>query len=416
MARATVMVVVLFSLLAADAEAITRQRAVNIAAKTLRPLIDPDTTRLFSLKRPLRAKQSVQIYKGLARQAVRRKPLGRPTWIFWLDQAYGAYFEHPSVLLLIDDRTGRVRLRKRLSWYPLIDGRRPPFLRARPRLWTSRHSPHAAQAPPYVIGPEDLKRDCLIAIGDRGEDATPEDPVPDQTFRGSLEAIEGFADRVGLRRFDSPASAPGLDRTVENAIRRGCFDVFIYLAGHGTAPRGTYAVAGGEKRSAGGPARVNIGSRVVGLNSDQPVKFTKYIRPTDLEKIVTRWQGTADFKIKIDSCFSGRFDEALADKQNVRVLELSSKADEVSYGYAGGKYTAVDEQGNKTEVQNDAKTPGVSEFMDRNIFGLEEWARSPLADATGRDLAKGIALSFHLGEHRDFGAKRGWTHPILVTH
>lgn len=421
MARATAVVVVLLAALTTappTAQAVSRKQAKRIALTTLRPLIDPQTVRLYGLRRPLSARQSVQVFTG-RRQRLRRRPLGRAAWIYWLDLAHGAHFEHPSVLLLIDDRTGRVRMRRKLAWYPLIDGRRPPFLQARARAWTSATREPAtapAQGTGYAIRPEHLAKDCLIAIGDRGDPATPEDPIPDTAFVGDLEAMEGFADKIGLRRFSSQASARGLERTVERAVADGCSDVFIFLAGHGTPGRGVYHAGGKPERTRGGPAGVKVATRKIGRRPEsRQVLDNEYIRPTDLERIVDAQRGKADFKIKIMSCFAGRFFFALSEKPNVRVLELSSQADEASYGYMGKSQTVRDDQGRETLVENDTPTRGVSEFVDRNLFGLEAWASSPQEAAyTNFDLPAGIALSFELGAHRDFSAKIGWTHPILV--
>ena len=39
--------------------------------------------------------------------------------MYWLDQAHGAHFEHPSTLLLVNARSGRTQRRK-MMWLPLI--------------------------------------------------------------------------------------------------------------------------------------------------------------------------------------------------------------------------------------------------------------------------------------------------------
>src|SRR5205823_1883992 len=61
------------------------------------------------------------------------------TWLFWEDDAPSALFAHPSRLLLVSDRSRAVRA-VRLAWWPLINGRPPPFLR-----------PHGSIASHYVV-------------------------------------------------------------------------------------------------------------------------------------------------------------------------------------------------------------------------------------------------------------------------
>ena len=59
-----------------------------------------------------------------------RRGIGHRAWLFWEDLDPYAEFSHPSVLLLLDARRGRVLLRRSLSWEPLVDGRLPAFLRS----------------------------------------------------------------------------------------------------------------------------------------------------------------------------------------------------------------------------------------------------------------------------------------------
>ena len=126
----------------------------------------------------LPASDSVDVFRALRHQSLNRHRLGRRTWLFWEDLAPGAMFSHTSVMLLVDDASGRV-LRRRLEWWPLINGRPPPFLmgskpasrryvvfssvKARARAAAAPASARTAQA--LQISPQNLAHDCLITVG-----------------------------------------------------------------------------------------------------------------------------------------------------------------------------------------------------------------------------------------------------------
>ncbi len=54
--------------------------------------------------------------------------IGRRVWLFWADLYPYALFAHPSLLVLIDPRTGQVLSRNVLAWELLINGKLAPFL------------------------------------------------------------------------------------------------------------------------------------------------------------------------------------------------------------------------------------------------------------------------------------------------
>jgi hypothetical protein len=412
------------------ASALTRAQADRIAIRALKPQREAGMVRVFGLRRPLGPRRRVDILRRTTTRLTRR-PLGRRTWLYWEDLVFRARFEHPSVMLLIDDRTGRVRSRRRLDWYPLVDGRAPGFVRDYghdrylvwgPRSGTSLRGATTSQGPPpYVITPQDLAQDCLVTIGDRGHPRQPGDTTGLTAEPGSsrdLNAMEDFADRVRLRRRSAPSSAKGLRDTVADVVNNdGCRDVFIFLTGHGVAPRGVVNHLGQQKFHPGGPAGVIVQRSVTTDSRGEPIRVrSRTITPNNLEKIVDEHRTKATFKIKVEACYSGRFFFALSDKPNVKVLELSSAANEASYMRLPDPIHVYDDQQRQTRIPNPTNpiNPGLSEFVHRNIRGLERWARNPFeVAASNRQLARGIARSFTLGAIFDAAARNGLTHPIL---
>src|SRR3954471_12098734 len=104
-------------LTAAPAHAITRTQATAAGLRALAPKRLGANVVVFGLPRALGARSSVIEAAGRRREPA-LKPRGRRAWLFWADQDYNAFFEHPSRLVLIDDRSGRVIARRSLTWYP----------------------------------------------------------------------------------------------------------------------------------------------------------------------------------------------------------------------------------------------------------------------------------------------------------
>jgi hypothetical protein len=428
----------------AAAEAISRSEANRVALRALKPQNVRGPTVVFGLPRPLAESARVGTLRGKQARLSRRE-LGRRAWLFWLDTG-AAVFQHPSTLLLVDDGTGRVLRRQRLTWLPLVNGRRPAFLRSA-RAYASRKyqiysdisgragsARTAARLPlfgmglaqPIAVTPLQLADSCLVTIGDR---ASPDLKRSERTkyrkvldrgdtrIRKDLTAMEGLADALKLRRYQAMTTNDLADE-VRGAINRGCRDVFLFVAGHGTPTEGPGA----------GPPSVVVEQRVLqtaGRSRDE-VEQIDLLTPEDIAKIMREHHGSADFKVKIMSCFAGRFREAIeeagkyenpdgSEGTNLRVLELSSAANEPSFFDLPG-VTARLQSGEILEIRDDQPNPnGVSEFTNRDIQGLIAWATDPgmVAEDDG-DLGKGIARSHKLGERFDFAHRVGLTNSILV--
>ena len=166
--------------------------------------------------------------------------IGKRAWLYWQDLAPHAGFEHDSVMLIIDARTGRVLRRKKLRYYPIVNGKRPAYLRS-PRAYAKSKfrvfekltpgvpialrdpaslqplsSPGAlsqvnaeprrlAADPPLELSPhipdEAFDHDCVLLVGD----------VLDPAFMGDFEAIKAFFEQLGVRvRTHEPSRAGSL--------------------------------------------------------------------------------------------------------------------------------------------------------------------------------------------------------------
>jgi hypothetical protein len=84
---------------------------VEVVQLTRWPIRQPGAAVLFGLSRPLGPAETVVEAGGTRphQHRIKRslKALGRRAWVFSEDLDYGAELNHPTRLLLVDDRTGR---------------------------------------------------------------------------------------------------------------------------------------------------------------------------------------------------------------------------------------------------------------------------------------------------------------------
>jgi hypothetical protein len=396
------------------ADAITHARAKQIALRVLQPARQKGRVVVFTLRRRLGGREVVFPANPRSPRRVRFRRPGRARWFFWMDLLHDGMFGHRSVALTIDDRTGRVLSRQRWSWFPLVNGRRAPFMRTRRAYHSARwqifngisrriRTRPLAQASvltsyrpgglngPFGVPRSRFARDCLVTIGDRSAE-----------FDGSYEAMESFAKDMGIRHTRSKSTFQGLREAVDKALSTGpplCDDVFIYLAGHGTPPPG---------QPDGGPP--GVATRIVRDAAGNVIlNRSEIITPEELRSVLLSHPSTT-FKLKIISCFSGRFLPLLERQPNLKVIETSSAADEESLFDVDG-VEGVDDDGNEVVVVDPTDNPTeADEFTNGNVHGLYEWARMP---DVGDGLAEGIAKSFDLGADEDFARTVGATHPQL---
>ena len=323
-----------------------------------------------------------------------------------------ARFEHPSRLLLVDDATGKVVRDKSLLWYPLVSGRVPAFLAgpaayrsAAFRVFSSIPAVKAkavrrtAGAPAFrsVVFDDKLPADafaddCMITTGLRN----------DPSFSQDFVDLEAFAARIGLRAFHvsgNPPTGKALEANVNHLVDvTKCKDIFIYLDGHGYK-RGTPAVQTGKVNNADGSTTSTV------------------VTAKNLLRIALNHPRTT-FKIKIDSCYSGRFQSFLSDAKNIIALETSSGTDEVSWSTLTEPVTQSD--GTVVNPGDIRENGGHGEFTNGNLAGLEKFVTSQAevtlaVNAGGSLLAHMLARAYDLGAGADFARVSGLTHPQLTT-
>jgi hypothetical protein len=157
-----------------------------------------------------------------------RRRIGRRVWLYWEDLLPAAMFPHPSTLLLLDARSGRVVRRVSLAWWPLLNGG-SPFVRgvragpAAPRVRSARRSYAGATA--ASPGPAGSR---VIEIGDfQAPDTAP-------NFAAWSQYALTTTGKDALRAH----SRAELAASIASAYRDGARDVQIYANGHQFVPIG----------------------------------------------------------------------------------------------------------------------------------------------------------------------------------
>jgi hypothetical protein len=284
-----------------------------------------------------------------------------------------------------------------------------------------------------AITKDQLKNDCMVLIGDH------QGQTGGMEFDPSFAAMKKFAMDVGLNAQDAPSSAAGLEATVAGLVDnqgQPCKDVFIYLAGHGIPARGA-AIQSGYDNTDLGPLQGGDAGAVVSWAEDANGNRVpdQIITPADLLKIMNEFATKATFKVKILSCFSGRFISELSGQVNLIDAEASSAANQTSWlyqdkivkkdpstgkAYVPDRYVNGVAQWKKNKFINNTINTGLEgnpsvhpdDFTFANIHGLEEWASSPqLLAETIYNPGAGKHLAAQLGLPFNFTATVGYTTP-----
>jgi hypothetical protein len=429
----------LVSLLLADpAAAITKRQADAKARKVFTqslgqdriwvvfgmPRALPAGTRVFEAGPGRSNRRTTRVLDRGARVVVRdpHRPLRRAVWMYWADLAPGGAFGHPSILLLLDRRTGNRARLEGYGWQPLVNGREVPWLRTlrgyrSPRYRVAESPAPAAPAPtparvaqaqPPPPVRADRSNDCMITIGDLGE------PM----FRGSIEAMEGVARRIGLR-YERAETAGDLDariRSLRDRRRRPrCQDVLLFIAGHGSPPPDVK----NHQAEPSNQAQATVSQVASGGGRAGKISITA----DEVRAFMRRYRKDAKvtFKLIVDSCYSGRWIEELRNVANLRIVAASAQRDQVSFRH-NRKVEWRGTQRNgilRREREGDART-GVEDptggpheatgFGNGIASGLEAWAREENA---GADLAKGVARAFQLQADQNFPEQLGWQRAVI---
>ncbi|MEW6582374.1 MAG: hypothetical protein AB1416_06405 [Actinomycetota bacterium] len=351
-------------------------------------------------------------------------------WLYWADLAPHARFQHPSLLILVDDATGRVITRLPMTWWPLVNGKRPRFLdgpaayeAARDRVLSrgdrlpggARGKERAAgvtltplRVATGITGPPDLSRDCIVTVGDRVE------------FANDFAAIDQIAKMLKLRKRDA-ADAAGLDAAIGELKKGtpGCRDVVIWVSGHGFPATGSSFPhpKGGtipESRNAQVALKFHTAMANGRLRVDTEMLDSEVVR-----RIMGKHTDVT-FKLVVDACFAGRWTE-LKDVANLRVVLAAARADQMAFGYmAPGRYqvasqrNAVITNGKGTVTNTTSNPKQASTFTSSLALGLASWASSEADRArTGDDLAKGLVAAHTDSRRNNFAVIQGITETVV---
>ncbi|MHB8658587.1 MAG: hypothetical protein ACYC91_11635 [Solirubrobacteraceae bacterium] len=373
-----VAVLVVSGVAAPDAQALTRAQAARVALGVLQPSRSSGPVVVFGL--PLSKGSDVVEagpgvfsgrhlsfqHRGFDTHLVLRMRAPRlrgPAWLFWEDLAPGALFAHPTVLLLLDARSGRVVVRKRLDWAPVVNGLRPVFLRSLAAYWGRGYriytSP-SAKARDGALLPRaraalapnlNLSSVCFIAAGG----------IDDPLIQGDFTAVTQMATSLH-RPLAFAGTVPELQQAINNASVR-CSRVVLFLIGHGLPPFDVTA-DGGILNLLAGPLPPCIQFKPPDSYPLKGVRFEE-LCAGQLKGILAQHPKTK-FDVQILSCFGGRFMPALTDSPNV-----------ASAGVAAGPKNIA--------VAGDNGRP--SDFIKAVVDGVLSWANDPRAVAgTGGDI------------------------------
>jgi hypothetical protein len=233
--------------------------------------------------------------------------LRRRAWLFWEDLVPYTEFAHPSVLLLIDARNGHVLRHQRYEFWPVVNGRKPPFLQGngynngRYRLFDNARPPEPAADPPAHSSQAaaQLPNDCLVQQFDG----------TDNSFIGDAKAWTQFANDSGFKVTYTTNTLVGMKNALVDAGKRGCTDALIYLGGHGFAATGANLPIGNEKA-----AESQFGQLITKWRARGTEIFTDTVSAAGLADTLANARSELaksgkpmDYKIIVQSCFAGRF-------------------------------------------------------------------------------------------------------------
>lgn len=317
-----------------------------------------------------------------------------------------AWFSHRSRYILIDDRTGRIVARRAIGWYPVVNGRKPAFLaspaayrskryrvfsRVKRRSAAARTTWATFSAPFATVPPGALKGECVLIVSDYGDPLFQNNYDAFSDWSRSLKIPTFFATGDGLRQtIPGPdAKPPGRgtlrDNTTEMIVKHDCTDILVYITGHGVDPDD-------------GPAAVVTRNKVKETEDGIEQDYSE-ITADNVSTMIALHPGTG-FKVKIDSCFSGRFEDALTEPdgsggrrsqfKNLLIVETSSPRNQVS-------------SGPNPQLDGDDNPDSLGEFTNQNLKGLKEFFSS--SEEITRARAEGGSLMAHaLDRAFDLGA------------
>lgn len=259
--------------------------------KVVKPksLAADDAVIAFRLRKPLRAGQLLTPFFG---PGLPFRVTG-PAWFFWVDDEPYARFEHQTRYVLVDARTGKVKVAVR-SWWPLLDGVAPWFDAS--NYWNRGNWAYSNVQPP-APSPQRLVAHASAAAG-TAECAVIVDGGDPRV--GTTDDANGMGDvlRVvfGLdtRKLGPPGNQKAdIEQAVDELAEDGCTNMLLYVSSHG------------------GDGFVLLGREKATVN--------------DLKALIQRYPDVG-FKVVVDACFSGSFVEPLRGLVEIVITATDSKS------------------------------------------------------------------------------------------
>jgi hypothetical protein len=319
----------------AAARTVSRAQATQIALRALRREPSPDSV-VFGLPAPLAGGTTVTdsgpdpsdhtkwIRRGSALISVTPAPgpLRHGAWLFWQDRVPGGFFEHPSHLVLVDMRTGQVIAHRNYNWWPLINGRRPAFLRSlaayasrRYRVYVTPGAAADAAGDGATVSPAHPSTariqltasartagsgSCLITVVDSS--------LPE--FKQSTALVQQQLAPLFGRNYVT-GSPQGLVAALDAAQRSGCTNATIYILAHGYV----------------GPGEANWIDPESSPTAQIQLKVTpkggqvqvQHLDAGGLKGIMESHPGV-DFNVVIFSCYGGRWGRDLQGTPNLTTV------------------------------------------------------------------------------------------------
>jgi hypothetical protein len=292
--------------------------------------------RLFGLSSPLAAGSVIsEAQLGLRKPIVLPLKLKESAWVYWEDLEPLARREHPSIVLVLSAKGGRVLARSSFLTYPEINGRPAAFMASHPRRWLlygrNPGSRHPRRLTKTQVAALTLARRTALAAEAAAKKKAHRADVGHSTLFTLVDHISGGK----ANTFENEESAisytfakhgvatqavlnvKALSSSVNTAAANGQTNITVFLDGHGMPTEGS------------AQPTVLLGPPIV--HNDQLAGAEGgLVTAADLTAIV---QAHPDVKFNfiLDSCYSGRFVNPLKSKPNVGTVMTSSTATQRSW-------------------------------------------------------------------------------------
>jgi hypothetical protein len=264
-------------------------------------------------------------------------------WLYWEDFGHGFLFPHPSLILLQDARSGRALSKRTLTSYPLVGGVPAPFVRSAAAYLNASGAVYDRHPLTDLLGflrqprasaaaNPDLSGDGLVTIGQRDDPAL----TYDFTRVGEL------AKELKLEHAPAEPNEEGLVAAITKLKDAGKHDILIFLGGHGIAPIGK----GHSYTDKQGNVSHEPESAIPQVTLQQQANSALTLSPGGIKRVLGKFP-TLKFKLVIDSCYSGRFQEPLKGVPNLLITLTSTDADNFSVvGYGAAVFIALKDWAN----------------------------------------------------------------------